>query len=151
MSSVVCLTFLLFKYRKLSLLLKAENVFSFLLRKLLEVLHFDVKKDCVVDHLLSQLLCDMKLLQLILRPDFNSSPLQTTHQKQLYFSKNIHIEYTHTCANMHDTLLTKDRKSLIRKDIYNLSTLHIALHGIHDLLPNYATLQNGQLCFWYKP
>jgi len=117
-SNVICLTFLLFNYCKLSLL-KAGNAFRFLLIKLLGVLHFDVEKDCVVDHLLLQLLCQMKLLQLTLMPNFNNSSLQTAHQKQLYFNKNIYIEYTHICANIHNILLTKDFKSRVRNDMQN--------------------------------
>lgn len=61
----------------------------------------------------------MKPLQLALRPNFNNSSLQTTHQKQLYFSKNIYIEYIHIHENMHDILLAKDIKSLVRSYIQN--------------------------------
>lgn len=46
--SLVSLTFLLFKYCKLPVL-KAGNVFRFLLRKLLWILCLNVKKDWVVD------------------------------------------------------------------------------------------------------
>lgn len=82
-----------------------------------------------------------------LGPNFNSLSLQTTHQNQFYFSKNISMEFTQISANMCDIPLTKESKNLVRKDIQNPLSLHAGLHGIPDLLP---TVQHckGQLWFW---
>lgn len=95
-SSVVCLTFLVFKYCEQSVL-KAGNAFRFLLRKLLGFLHFDAKKDSVVDHLLSWLLSNTKFyifieakFQQFVSADHTPNPI-------LFQPEYIHGMYTNLC------------------------------------------------------